>query len=123
MNYNGVLSFGIERFIKHYATPFPFRSPPLIAPFWDDINFYLWKGLYYRQTNDSDLLQLFHNYTLLLNNGDSNTELLHYDYYPIHLFVATWDKAPRYFFFYFFGTEVQLYPLLATYDVYKSILL
>ena len=123
MNYNGVLSFGNESFTEYYARPFPFQSPPLIAPFWDDIDFFFWDGLYYRQTNDSDLLQLFYDYTLLLNNGDSKTE----DSYPTHLFVATWDKAPRFGIFYFyFEIEVRhscmLLTLLVPSYIYKCIL-
>jgi hypothetical protein len=110
VNYNGVLSFGTESFTDYYARPFPFRSPPLIAPFWDDIDYLVWNGLYYRQTNDSDLLQLFYNYTLLLNNGDSRPD----DYYPTHLFIATWDEAPRFtsLNYYLFDPGVEVHYIL-----------
>ena len=103
VNYNGVLSLGTESFTEYYARPFPFQSLPLIAPFWDDIDFLLWNGLYYRQTNDSDLLQYFYNYTLLLNKGDSKSD----DHYPTHLFIATWDEAPHFVFYFLFGIQVH----------------
>ena len=99
MNFNGVISFGTKGFRDFYARSFPFQSPPLITPFWDDISSLLWEGLYYRQTNDSDLLEQFYNYSLLLRDGDSNTKLLH-DYYPTHLFIATWDKVPQWGYLY-----------------------
>jgi hypothetical protein len=110
VNYNGVLSFGTESFTAYYAVPFPFRSPPLIAPFWDDIEDFFWNGLYYRQTNDSDLLQLFYNYTLLLNNGDSKLESD--DYYPTHLFIATWDEAPRFTYYFSFDPGVEVHYII-----------
>lgn len=106
MNFNGVVSFGTEGFTEYYGRPFPFQSPPLVATFWDDIDSFFWEGLYYRQTNDSDLLQLFHNYTLPLKNGDSETELP-YDYYPTHLFIATWNQVPPYTYF-LFGVRINL---------------
>ncbi|MGJ8945872.1 nidogen-like domain-containing protein, partial [Salmonella enterica subsp. enterica serovar Kentucky] len=42
--------------------------------------------IYYRQTNDSDQLHSFHNnFTLLLKDKD--------DFYPTHLFIATWYQV------------------------------
>ena len=95
MNSNGVISFGVEGFRNFYAMPFPFRSPPLIAPFWDDFNPSAGGAIYYRQTNDSNQLQLFYNYTLLLKDEELN------EYYPTHLFIATWHRVPPYRFSYF----------------------
>ena len=97
VNSNGVISFGIEGFRDFYARSFPFRSPPLIAPFWDDFDPYFSGAIYYRQTNDSDLLQLFYNYTLLLKNADSELN----EFYPVHLFIATWDQVPPFGLHYF----------------------
>lgn len=88
MNSNGVISFGIEGFRNFHAVPFPFRSPPLIAPFWDDFDPSVGGAIYYRLTNDSDQLQLFCNYTLLLKDEELN------EYYPTHLFIATWHQVP-----------------------------
>ena len=103
------MSLGTESFTEYYARPFPFRSLPLIAPFWDDIDFLFLNGLYYRQTNDSDLLQKFYNYTSLLNKGEANSD----DYYPTHLFIATWDEAPPYIFYFLFG--IQVHNIIAIY--------
>lgn len=103
MNFNGVVSFGTQGFPNFYTRPFPFQSPPLIAPFWDDISSLFWEGLYYRQTNDSDLLQFFYNYTII-KYGDLETDRL-YNYYPTHLFIATWNQVPPFAFFLF---EVQI---------------
>ena len=91
MNSNGVVSFGIEGFRDFHAKAFPFQSPPLIAPFWDDFDPFFSGAIHYRQTNDSDLLELFCNYTLLLKEGE-DTELN--EYHPTHLFIATWDQVP-----------------------------
>lgn len=73
-------------------------SPPLIAPFWDDFNPRRGGNIFYRQTNDSDQLYLFYNYTSLLM--DCEAELV--DCYPTHLFIATWDHVPP-FDYSFFG--------------------
>ena len=91
MNSNGVLSFE-KRFTDFFARLFPFESPPLIAPFWDDFNPRRGGMIYYRQTNDTDQLQLFYNYSLLLK--DDETENWAADFYPTHLFIATWYQVP-----------------------------
>ena len=90
MNSNGVLSFGNERFLDFTPRRFPFESPPLVAPFWDDFNPRIGGNISYRQTNDSDQLDLFYNYTSHLMN--CKDDLI--DCRPIHLFVATWDRVP-----------------------------
>ena len=95
MNSNGVLSFGNERFLDFAPRRFPFESPPLVAPFWDDFNPRIGGSISYRQTNDSDQLDLFYNYTSCLM--DCKDELN--DCYPTHLFVATWDHVPPYYSF------------------------
>ena len=91
VNSNGVVSFGNMGFTDFEARPFPFESPPLIAPFWDDFNPSDGGMIYYRQTNDSDQLQLFSNYTLLLED-----DVVENDYNPTRLFIATWDRVPPY---------------------------
>ena len=112
MNSNGVVSFGTEGFTNFYARSFPFRSPPLIAPYWDDFNPYFTGGIYYRQTNDSDQLQLFYNYTSLLLKGGEMTGLN--DFYPTHLFIATWNHVPPFGISYIlsFQTEVCIHSFL-----------
>ena len=89
MNSNGVLSFGTEGFTDFQARRFPFESPPLIAPFWDDFNPRRGGNISYRQTNDSDQLHLFYNYTSLVMDCETEN-------YPTHLFIATWDQVPPY---------------------------
>ena len=88
MNSNGVLSFGNIGFTDFRARPFPFVSPPLIAPFWDDFDPSNGGRIFYRQTSDSDQLQLFSNYTLLLKDDEAE------DFCPTHLFIATWERVP-----------------------------
>ena len=61
VNSNGVVSFGNRGFIDYRARSFPFQSPPLIAPFWDDFNPRRGGMIYYRETNDTDQLELFYN--------------------------------------------------------------
>ena len=91
VNSNGVISLGNEGFIDFYARPFPFDSPPLIAPFWDDFDPRNGGNIYYRQTNDSDQLQMFHNnYTLFWKTDWQN------NFYPTNLFIATWCQVPPY---------------------------
>lgn len=100
MNSNGVLSFGNERFTDFLARRFPFESPPLIAPFWDDFNPRMGGNISYRQTNDSDQLQLFYNYTSLLMDCKPEQN----DCYPTHLYIATWDDVPPFGYYSFFET-------------------
>ena len=102
MNSNGVLSFGSEGFTDYQARRFPFESPPLIAPFWDDFNPHIGGNIYYRQTNDFDQLQLFYNYTSLLLDCEAEQN----DCYPTHLYIATWDHVPPYGYYSFFETTV-----------------
>ena len=96
VNSNGVLSFRNTRFNDYLPRPFPFESPPLIAPFWDDFNPRRGGMIYYRQINDTDQLQHFYyNYSLLLKDGETEKD----DFYPTHLFIATWYQVPPYISF------------------------
>jgi hypothetical protein len=111
VNSNGVISFGVVGFRDYRAIPFPFQSPPLIAPFWDDFDPSVRGAIYYRQTNDSDQLQLFYNYTLLLNDEELNDS----EYYPTHLFIATWDEVPPFGIPYFPFELGEVYVILVIY--------
>ena len=70
---------------------FPLRSPPLIAPFWHDFGPHQGGNIYYRQTNDSQLLQLYHTRLsrALFTKGLGN-------FFPTLLFIATWDQVAQF---------------------------
>ena len=90
MNSNGILSVGGEEFLYFQQARFPLDSrwPPLIAPFWTDFNPSAGGNIYYRQTNDSDLLQAVESVVQDSDNEDLNS------FSPTHLFIATWDEVP-----------------------------
>ena len=88
MNSNGILSVGGEKFLFYRPSRFPLVSPPLIAPFWTDFNPSAGGNIYYRQTNDSDLLQAVESVVQDSDNEDLNS------FSPTHLFIATWDEVP-----------------------------
>lgn len=90
MNSNGVLTFSDVGFTGHQPRNFPFHSPPLIAPFWYDLDPSAGGNISYRQTNDSTLLQDVHSLLLELNVEDLM------DFYPTHLFIATWYQVPAF---------------------------
>ena len=88
MSTNGLLSFG-QPFFDYPSSGANFNSvssPPLIAPFWDDVDVTKGGTIYYRQDNTSsiaehiqqDISLQFHNISL---------------FYPSLVFVATWDRV------------------------------
>ena len=87
MNSNGVLSFD-DPFTEYRPRVFPFISPPLIAPFWRDLNPSRGGSISYRQTNDSLELQRVHGLLSSLDVGDL------VGFFPIQLFVVTWNQVP-----------------------------
>ena len=75
-----VLSFGMA--VPEYSSdPFPVMGPPLIAPFWADVDTRGTGEIYYKETNDSSLLD---STTLEFLKAFDN-------FSPTSLFVATWD--------------------------------
>ena len=89
MNTNGVLSFGRS----HTSTSsggvdfnLIVSSPPIIAPFWDDINIVRGGAIYYRQDNTSSIAEQVQQniYTQFPDVGF---------FYPSLVFVATWDRV------------------------------
>ena len=88
MNTNGVLSFGWPyTSTSSGRLNFTFvSSPPLIAPFWDDIDITKGGSIYYRLDNTSstaDQVQL-----------DVYNQFPDVDFfYPSLVFVATWDRV------------------------------
>ena len=85
-----MLSFGGMEFTDYLSRSFPLNSnfPPLIAPFWYDLNPQRGGNISYRQTNDSITLQDVHS---LLSGLDDVTEFS--DFYPTSLFIATWYQV------------------------------
>ena len=70
----------------------PRSSPPLIAPYWHDFDPTIGGAIYYRQTNDSQQLQLFHTRLSLALNAAGGLS----NFSPTLLFIATWDQVPQY---------------------------
>ena len=93
MNTNGVLSFGTA-----YTAPSSYGagfslvfSPPLIAPFWDDIDITRGGTIYYRQ--DSNL-----TITELVQQAIASEYPEAASFQPSLVFVATWDRVEPYDF-------------------------
>ena len=65
------------------------RSPPLIAPFWDDVNVRHGGTIYYRQDNTSSVADKVQReiYAEFPDIGF---------FYPSLVFVATWDRVEPY---------------------------
>ena len=90
MNTNGVLSFG-ESFTRTTSRGSNFDSvfsPPIIAPFWDDINIARGGTIYYRQDNSSSIADQVQQ--------DINAQFPDIEFYPSLVFVATWDRVVRF---------------------------
>lgn len=88
VNTNGVLSFGrtYTRTSSGGSDFSEFSSPPIIAPFWDDINVVIGGTIYYRQESDPLIVeQLQQNIT----SQYPEAGLFH----PSLVFVATWDRV------------------------------
>ena len=81
----------MDSFASCCPQAFPLRSPPLIAPFWHDFGPYLGGNIYYRQTNDSQLLQLYHT---RLSTALATKDLG--NFFPTLLFTATWDQVAQF---------------------------
>ena len=85
-----MLSFGAS-FTDPQPRYFPFVSPPLIAPFWsDELYPSLGGSISYRQTSDLLELQSLRVLLLELDTGELR------DFYPTHMFVATWYNIPSF---------------------------
>ena len=88
VNTNGVLSFG-QAYTRtssggsNFAT---FTSPPVIAPFWDDINVLVNGTIYYRQESDPLIVEQLRQ---AISSQYPEAELFR----PSLVFVATWDRV------------------------------
>ena len=86
MNTNGVLSFGTSH-TRALGTNFTIlSSPPIIAPFWDDINIVRGGTIYYRQDSNSTVTELVQK--ALVSEYPEATS-----FQPSLVFVATWDRV------------------------------
>ena len=83
---NGILSFG-SSFTQFQPLPFPFTSPPLIAPFWADFDLQKGGSVYYRQTAQPDILQQI-EFAVSRASG--------LQFRPTLAFIATWDAVPAF---------------------------
>ena len=93
MNTNGVLSFG-QTFTRTSSSGVNFNSvssPPIIAPFWDDVDVRNGGRIYYRQDNTSSVADQVQQ--------NINTQFPDVGFfYPSLVFVATWDRVERFQF-------------------------
>ena len=91
MNTNGVLSFG-QIFTRTSSSGVNFNSvssPPIIAPFWDDVDVRNGGTIYYRQDNTSSIAEQVQQ--------NINTQFPDVGFfYPSLVFVATWDGVERF---------------------------
>lgn len=74
-------------FTSFQPTPFPFRSPPLIAPFWADFDLRKGGDVYYRVTANPDILQQI-SLTVPVASG--------FQFAPTLAFIATWASVPAF---------------------------
>ena len=92
MNTNGVLSFG-RRYTQLSSGGSNFDSvsdsPPIIAPFWDDINIRDGGLIYYRQVLDQFIVDLVRQEVV------SQFPEVGF-FFPSLVFVATWDRVAQY---------------------------
>ena len=84
--------------------PFPFISPPLIAPFWADFDLRRGGSVFYRQTTDADILQQI---------SLSVSQIGDLQFTPTLAFIATWAGVPA-FDGRFRGLENTFQAVLAT---------
>ena len=91
MNTNGVLSFG-RSYTTATITDFnSLSSPPIIAPFWDDIDIRRGGTIYYRQDSNSTT-------TELVQQAVASEYPEAASFQPSLVFVATWDRVERFGF-------------------------
>ena len=94
-----MLSFG-QSFTRYSSFGFNFdsvSSPPIIAPFWDDIDIRRAGTIYYRQDFSSSVADQIQQ-EIYMQFPDVGF------FYPSLVFVATWDRVAEYFGFGQFNT-------------------
>ena len=94
MNINGIISFGPPITLITLLIPrrFPlnnFQYIPVIAPFWQFVDFRRSGNIFFRQTSNATLLQRARDQLQELFPSSGN-------FTPTMLFIATWDRVPPY---------------------------
>lgn len=89
---NGFLSFGEPYDVPTFSGGNfdTVLSPPIIAPFWDDINILNGGAIYHRQILDSDPVFDLLQQAIFFQYPELGT------FYPSLVFVATWDHVAAY---------------------------
>ena len=90
VNTNGVLSFGRSHTSPGITNFTILFSPPIIAPFWDDINIVRGGAIYYRQDSNSTITELVQQAV-----ASEYPEAASFE--PSLVFVATWDRVEQFF--------------------------
>ena len=88
VNTNGILSFQ-SQYLQYFPQMFPSTGLPLIALFWDDVDITRFGNIFYRQTNNTTLLQRARNQLQELFPSSGN-------FTPTTLFIATWDRVAQF---------------------------
>ncbi|XP_075046036.1 alpha-tectorin-like [Mixophyes fleayi] len=85
VNNNGLISF--DNAVSHYTpAAFPLTNGEIfVTPFWADVDNNRGGSIYYRETNDPDVLQKI--------TGDMDKHLPDEHYIAKWAFIATWDKV------------------------------
>ena len=85
---NGILSFNYYHDWYRISQRLSLSNVPLIAPFW--VGFFIISSgnIFYRQTNDTTLLQRARDQLQELFPSSGN-------FTPTILFIATWDRVAR----------------------------
>uniref|UniRef100_A0A674JID2 NIDO domain-containing protein n=1 Tax=Terrapene triunguis TaxID=2587831 RepID=A0A674JID2_9SAUR len=88
VNNNGVVSFGVS--VSQYTPdPFPLADGrPFVAPYWGDVNNNLGGDVYYRETQNPELLRRL--------TRDINQYFPEIPFTATWAFVATWDRVAYY---------------------------
>ena len=90
MNENGLLSFN-DTFTLFGPRQFPLTSPPLIAPFYHDVNIERGGNIFYRQTSDPDFIA-----SVIANASTLSLDDDLLDFKPTLLFIATWYRVAQF---------------------------
>lgn len=88
VNNNGLLSFG-GPVVQFDPSPFPLQGLEVIAPYWADVDTRGSGTVFYRETNDADLLARIANCLQESYPGLNSTGTLN----PTLLFIVTWDNV------------------------------
>ena len=105
MNTNGIISFRLT-FTEFIPQRFPLNNfIPLIAPFWDDVDIRRGGNIFFRLTDNANLLQRARDQLQGLFPSSAN-------FTPTTLFIATWDRVAGYGQ----GSQVSAYIIASYYN-------